>query len=438
MTPDTLRDGVLLNQSHIRYTTGNNSYIAYSNTVSTLVIGPVLTVIKNTDATQAQPGVPVTYTATIINTGNRAADTTLYDLLPGGTQFVANSILQDGRPLPGASLATGLWLGAIGIGEMVQLSFQLVYSAAGGSGQLANRLRAEYTFLAANGRLVTDSALSNEVVLPIVAGESPEILVIMSVDKTRAAPGETIRYSLIVVNQGGVAGDATLTAGIPAGMLYVRNSLVVNGLMRSGDFPPGGISLGLLTSQSQMLVTYEVVVPGYGSVALSQIFSNQAAVSAVYLLPGNSAAQTETSSSNAVSTQIFFPVLDVNVIALPEIVEPEDVVDYTVNVGNNGNMGADTALGRLNLNQISLIPGTIRINGIPAADPGPSGSLQLGLIAPQQTVQVTYRALVSPFLTTLNIRGSVTAYYSFWMNDNQHRGETLSNTYLILVESGEE
>ncbi|MGO4376370.1 hypothetical protein AB4Z21_37585, partial [Paenibacillus sp. MCAF20] len=90
MTPDMAKEEILLNQSRILYNAGGTAFVTYSNTVSTPIVGPVITLVKSSESTQVFPGLPVIFAVNITNTGNREADITLYDLLQEGTDFVPN------------------------------------------------------------------------------------------------------------------------------------------------------------------------------------------------------------------------------------------------------------------------------------------------------------------------------------------------------------
>jgi uncharacterized repeat protein (TIGR01451 family) len=431
-------NNVVRNQSHIRYSFGENSFVTYSNITDTPLVGPQLSITKGTAAVEAQPGAPVAFYAVIANTGNRAADVTLYDLLPGSTQFVPNSVSRDQVPIPGADLAAGYHLGLIYPGTQTVIAYQLMVSATSTAGQLVNRLLARYVFTSGDGRLVDGEVLSNEVSIAVDPVSGVELAVVLSVDKSRAAPGEALRYTLLIVNQGVLSAEVTAFIPIPEGTLFVPNSLTVNGILRSGSFPPSGISLGILLPQGEVTVSFEVTVPGYGTAYPGLILQDQANVTATYTLPDRQEIETEQIVSNPVSTTLYFPVFQVDISAMPAIVSPEDPVDFIVTIVNNGNLEAVADLGRLIPRQLILVPGSFRINGTSVPDPGRDGLLALAVISPQQHLVITYRAIVSPFIVSPTLTGSVVLYYTFTLNGNLFRGEVSSNLYRLIVETSDE
>ncbi len=431
-------NNVVRNQSHIRYSFGENSFVTYSNTTDTPLVGPQLFITKGTAAVGAQPGAPVAFYAVISNTGNRVADVTLYDLLPGSTQFVPNSVSRDQVPIPGADLVAGYPLGLIYPGTQTVIAYQLMVSATSTAGQLVNRLLARYVFTAGDGRLVDGEVLSNEVSIPVDPVSGVELVMVLSVDKSRAAPGETLRYTLLMVNQGVLSTNATAYIPIPEGTLFVPNSLTVNGILRSGSFPPSGIPLGIVHPQDEVTITFEVVVPGYGAAFPGLIMQDQANVSATYTLPGQQETKTDQIVSNPVSTTLYFPVFQVDISAMPGIVAPEEPVDLVVTIVNTGNLEAVADLGRLIPGQLILEPGSFRVNGTSVSNPEREGLLPLTVISPQQHLVITYRAIVSPFIVSPTITGSVVLYYTFTLNGNLFRGEVSSNLYRLIVETLDE
>lgn len=430
--------GSLRNQSHIRYNFGENSYVTYSNVTDTPLVGPQLTIIKGTTAAEAQPGSPVAFYAVISNTGNRAADVTLYDLLPGSTQFVPNSVSRDQVPVPGADLVAGYPLGSLYPGTQTEIAYQLMVSASSTAGQLVNRLLARHVFMAGDGRLVDGEVLSNEVSIPVEPISGIELAVVLSVNKSRAAPGETLRYTLLVVNQGVLSTDVTAYIPIPEGTLFVPNSLTVNGILRSGSFPPSGIPLGSILPQGEVTVSFEVVVPGYGSAYPGLTLEDQATVTAAYTLPSQQETQSDQSVSYPVSTTLYFPVFQVDISAMPGIVAPEEPLDFVVTIVNTGNLEGVADLGKLIPGQLIPVPGSFRINGASVPDPSRDGLLGLTVVSPQQHLVITYRAIVSPFIVSPTLTSSVVLYYTFTLNGILFRGEVSSNLYRLIVETSDE
>ncbi len=437
-TPGADREENLLNQSRILFRSGDAELVSYSNTVSTPIVGPVIQALKSSQASQASPGVPVVFEVIIANIGNRDADTTIYDIMQEGTAFVPNSVHRDGVPLPGADPVSGLYLGRLAPQQSIRITFQLVILIQSSSKQLSNRVRAHYTFRTDSGRLVEDRVWSNIVTLPVIRTGKPDIAIYLTVNKARASPGETLRYTARVANMGDVSADVILLSSIPNGTLFVRNSITLNGVLQSGDLVTSGIALGTIEPRKEAIAAFEVMVSGATIVSPGQLINNQARTEGTYRSSDGSIVTLEPSMSGTVSTEVCYPLFQLEVITAPPVVEPEEIVDCTLLLTNVGNWAADVTLNRLTHWQTSLVAGSILVNGVPAADPDATGSIYLGNVAPGSVVRISYRVQVSPFVTSPVLQGIVTAKYVYELNDIQHYGEVNSNSYVIYIEYSDE
>ncbi|MNN92335.1 hypothetical protein D3C81_2105970 [compost metagenome] len=64
--------------------------------------------------------------------------------------------------------------------------------------------------------------------------------------------------------------------------------------------------------------------------------------------------------------------------------------------------------------------------------------MPLAIIGPQQRIVITYRAIVSPFILSNHLTGSVVLFNTFILNNNQFRGEVSSNLYRLMIETSDE
>ncbi|CAG7651178.1 hypothetical protein PAESOLCIP111_06262 [Paenibacillus solanacearum] len=436
----------LTNQSRIVFNAGDSRHIAFSNTVSTPLVGPDFVLVKSTEAAQASPGIPVIFTVSITNSGNRDAEMTLYDLLQEGVTFVPNSVHRDGVPLPGADPVAGLDLGVVSIHQTIRITFQLVADMRLAGKQLLNQIRGEYTFQATDGRIVEGEAFSNMAALPVIVTGGPDITITLSVNKSSAGPGETLRYTAIVANIGDEAADVVLQPSIPKDTLFVPNSITVNGTMQSGIFLPSSIALGAIAPGKQTLVAFEATVAGESAVSPGQVLPNQVRAEGTYRSSGRAMTMAASdlvnpftpSVSNPVSTVVRYPLFQLDLRAAPSVVEPEDVVHYKLCLTNIGNVSADATLIRLTIRQTSLVPGSIRINDTAAANPGPSGALDLGTVHPGSHVPIRYQAMISPLVIDSILRGFVTCQYAYELNEIRYNKEVISNDYTLHVEHNDE
>ncbi|MBD2868764.1 COG1361 family protein [Paenibacillus arenilitoris] len=427
----------LVNQSHIKYDAGSLRYTTYSNTVGIPIVGAIVTLEKETAESQASPGVPVQYAVSVRNAGNLAADVVLYDELPSEMAFVPNSIRRDGVPVPGGSLEEGLPLGSVGAGESVRVVFQLVLApsaAAENRETVGNRMKADVSFTTSSGRPVKETVYSNTVVLPIAWGEKPVLYAKLSADVSKAAPGDRIRYTLLVGNDGKEPARVQLIDFIPMGTLYVPNSLRVEGQwVRAGVHPEDGYPLGRLAPGESVVVEWYVSVPVVGVESPGQIVANAAGLRGEYADYESGRPAWQPFESNKVFVELWFPVIDAKAKANPKTAVPEETLEFVSVVGNSGNLAASIAADRLVAAPLLLVPGSLRADGAPVPEPGRGEPFRFGELAPSAALRLTFQAIVSPLATTRSIRGHLAFQYAYRLNGRVYSGEASTNPYAVAI-----
>lgn len=99
---------------------------AKSNDVPVYIVYNKVLVIKSVDKNYATDGDELTYSFTVANTGNLAAEDVVFtDVAPNGTSFVENSLTVDGVPLTGVNPADGVNLGTLAVGSVRTLTFRV-------------------------------------------------------------------------------------------------------------------------------------------------------------------------------------------------------------------------------------------------------------------------------------------------------------------------
>ncbi|MBB3113512.1 putative repeat protein (TIGR01451 family) [Paenibacillus phyllosphaerae] len=557
MTQGGARDFKLLNQTHVRFSSGSIESVAYSNTVQTPLVGAILQAAKQALPSRLSLGQTVTYSVIVNNSGNREAHATLYDSLPVGLSFIPNSVLVGGAPIPGASPDSGILLGTIGVGMTIALSFQAIVIAIPASLDFTNQARIEYAFSTYDGRIVNDAALSNvssvsvagdrlsvsgslsspvtfpgdvilyDVVLknegldtlenvviyiPLPPGFSfvpgsvvingvlaawidpsqgipigvltpgqivnvrvsirlegvsptpevtiqgnvaytingtsynepvnplklyivePSLSVNLEVDQVQATIGSLLTYQVVVTNDSGFAVDASLTDLIPPGTSYVVDSMTINGAPRTGGLPAGGITLGTIRANSQVVVIYQVrIQPGAIAGGLQPVL-NRVRVLYTYRLT-DSRVVGQNAQSNTVKTELVAPIIPIIASAQPQYYEMGETVRFTMLVSNTGNLAADVILFRT-----AYPPGfrvlDPRIDGRSAPAFTLEDGLTLGLIAPGGTVRVTYMVMVAEtdHLDLDSVTTRYTARYRYTYRDSRYSGESLSNELILPID----
>ncbi|WP_150267348.1 DUF7507 domain-containing protein [Paenibacillus tepidiphilus] len=250
----------LNNQASVSYTSGAFSGAAYSNILTTPVFQPIINVVKSADTANATVGDTVTYFVNVTNTGNLPAAVTITDTIPAGGVFVPNSVLVNGVPVPGADPTTGIGIGTVAPGATVTvtISLQVTIATLPPSQQLVNQASASFTFTPPDGRLLSGTSLSNTLVIPV---SSPDVTAVKSTPAIDAVVGDIITYTIVVTNNGiATVNNVVLVDPIPAGSVFVPNSVTVDGVPRPGANPATGVTIGSIAPGASVTVTFQVQV----------------------------------------------------------------------------------------------------------------------------------------------------------------------------------
>ena len=207
--------------------------------------------------------------------------------------------------------------------------------------------------------------------------------------------GETLRYTITVQNTGtDNATSVEITDLVPANTTYVADSTTLNGVAvpdgASGASPliggilinapqdttPGVMNAGVADNVATII--FDVVV--YPDVPDGTIISNQAFVSAVDQgiadIPSDDPRTpiVDDPTQDVVGNYplLFAPktaALQVD-LGTPGIVDPGDVLRYTIAIYNNGNVPA-TAVELIDLvpNDVTYVPDSVTLNSLPVGQP---------------------------------------------------------------------
>lgn len=419
--PTTIR-----NQSVVSFSDGSTTSFSYSNTVDTLVNGPNFTLEMSTDQTQANLGLPITYQLTLRNSGNRAGNVTIYDILPTGTTFVANSIIVNGVPIPGITPEGGIPLGDVNPGDTVTVIFQLLLVSAPPSGQLDNEATADYYFVTLDGRTITGSFSSNVVALPVTV---LDVHLTKCVNTAFTFVGDMLTYNVTVANTGTeTLRQSVLVDPLPAGVSFVTGSVTINGVRSPSSSPMSGIELGSILPSTTIQVQFKaVVLEG----AVGTLLTNEAT------LRFKLGVFDQSITSEPVTTIISGPALSVSKSANIAQATVGDTIRYSISIYNGGTTVADIIVRDVIPAGTLFVQGSAVVNGrpLPNANPDkgiPLGSLELGHMFDLSFQVTVTRSVLSPSRNELVNRAKVE--YGYRLPNGVIVSEALyTNTVLIAL-----
>ena len=452
---------------------------------------PVNVTTGDNPAATATPGDTIRYVLYVENAGDTLIDNFSIvdelDNLNGLPAFQAGTLnvvsIPDGAdasssdPNGGAS-GTGLLdvrdLSLNGLGDSLQVEFEVVLAPVIANDTIVlNQSTAMYSGFAI---ALSDDPNIDGAADPNVDGdENPTELLIQSapyfdVDKVSSyltgdpsvlLAGETLRYTITVQNTGtDNAINVELADQVPANTTYVAGSTTLNGaavpdsanggsplidgiLINAPEDPtPGVLNTGM--ADNIATITFDVVV--YPNVPDGTIISNQAFVSAVDVnladVPSDD-PRTDVPDDPTRDVVGNFPLLFAEKSAAlqvdngsPGIVDPLDVIRYTITVYNNGSVPATMVELFDNVPaDVTYVADSTTLNGLPVGQPD-GGVFPLEARLPISSADLT-PPLPGVDEGVLSPGESAVVQFDMQVNDATPRGTLITNQATVYSDEVE-
>ncbi|WP_082927307.1 DUF11 domain-containing protein [Paenibacillus oryzisoli] len=412
-----------VNHASLSFTSGSFSGAAFSNSVTTQVEQPILSLLKSASESLAVIGDIVTYTIETRNTGSVAADVTIYDNIPAGTMFIVNSCIVDNVPLPGVDPVSGIPIGTIPVGSAKIVTFEVEVVSLPSPQQLVDQATTSYTFMLTDGRTLSGSGSSNTVIIPVSA---PNVTVMTTSNVSSAIQGDTVKYTIVVTNQGVAnVNNVVLTSIADVSTSFIPGSVIVNGLPSPNTNPSTGIPIGTLAPNTPVTVTFEVKI----TMPTPQII-NQSSVSFT------SGTFSGSSSSNNVVTPVTQANLTLLKTANTSNATVGDTVLYSILVTNTGNLEATVIVTDTIPAGTSFVENSAIVDGTPQPGVDPITGINAGTIAAGSSKTVSFSVLITTLPSPQVISNTGTATYTFFPPDGRTIIRTAtSNTVSFPVSS---
>lgn len=383
-----------------------------SNTVTTLVNIAKVSTTKAVNLNYAEIAQILTYTLTVNNSGNTAANNvTITDAVPSGTTFVIGSVTGAIGVPPVLTLATPL-----APGSTTTVTFQvLVGNTLPVPNPIVNTGNTSFVYTVdpalPNG--ASGIAPTNSVATQI---NDANLNTIVNVDKTVSDLGEVLTYTITLKNDGNVPlNNVVLNDPISAGTTYINGSLIGATGVPSALNIPDSIPVGGSTTLSyQVLVGNSVPVPNPISQTATAAFT-------FTVDPANPNGQTGTSNANTVNTLVSSAIIETTKKADKAFADVGDTITYTITITNSGNVAAN------NVVITDAIPtGTTFVLGslVNATGTPPTMTLNAPVPASGNTV-VSFQVLVGSVVPIPNpVENSAIAAFTYTVDSTHPNGAT--------------
>ncbi|HDR7793732.1 TPA: DUF11 domain-containing protein [Bacillus luti] len=262
----------------------------------------------------------------------------------------------------------------------------------------------------------------------------PIINSVKSVDKTVAGVGDILTYTITVPNTGtGSADQVVLQDSIPNGTTFIIGSVTVGGVTQPNANPVTGIHLGTIPSDEQGIVTFQVRVTAFPN---PNPILNRAMVSYQFRPFVGSPLVTSTSTSNTVQTTVNRANLSLQKSVDLQFATINDVLTYTVNVTNNGNVAANNIIFVDSIPAgTTFVANSVTVNGVERPGENPASSINLGSINASQMIVVRFQVRVAstPLVNPIPNRASATFNFIPVSGQQPVAGQATSNTVFTTI-----
>lgn len=262
----------------------------------------------------------------------------------------------------------------------------------------------------------------------------PIINPVKSVNRTVAGVGDTLTYTITVPNTGtGSAENVVLRDSIPNGTTFVAGSVTVGGVTQPNANPATGINLGTIPNNTQRIVTFQVRITSFPN---PNPIPNRAMVSYQFRPFVGSPLITSMSSSNTVQTTVNQATISMQKSVDLQTATLNDVLTYTVNVTNNGNVTANNVIFVDSIPAgTTFVANSVTVNGVARPGANPASSINLGSINASQTTVVRFQVRVTsnPLVNPIPNRASATFTFTPVPGQQPVSGQATSNTVVTAI-----
>ncbi|MED2580002.1 DUF11 domain-containing protein, partial [Bacillus thuringiensis] len=283
-------------------------------------------------------------------------------------------------------------------------------------------------------RLTTngDAYMLNTVGLQININ-SPNIQATKSVNKSVAAIGDILTYTVTIPNTGLLpANNAIFIDSLPNGTSFIPGTVTVDNVPQTNANPTAGISLGTINNGASRIVTFQATVVSLPS---QNPISNTANITFQYTPIAGGTTFNGLATSNSAGTQINLADINGTKSVNKLFTDIGETLTYSIALANIGNIAATNVIYTDPIpSGTTFIPGSVTVNGVTQAGANPANGIPIGSIAANSTTTISFQVLVPSIPQTNPILNSGTTTYQYIPVPNQPAVSGTDTTNIVSTQ----
>ncbi|MGL4847453.1 MAG: DUF11 domain-containing protein [Clostridium sp.] len=222
------------------------------------------------------------------------------------------------------------------------------------------------------------------------------------VDKSITSPGNTVIYTLVLVNDGGtVALTGFVQDTLPANTTLVPNSLNVNGVPNSGNIE-AGIDLGSVPFGTVYTITYAATINT--NAPITDTISNFAYTQTTFRSINGGPIYSAGRVSNTVDTTLFIDNTSIIKSIDKSMAFSGDTITYTIEIYNNDSLNELTNIKFIDSipNTTTFVPNSFSVNGTIISNTTPQNGIALNITIPSLTLAtISFKVITNGTIGTI-------------------------------------
>lgn len=431
------------------YNTGNVNFSYYvdpngnivskqvtSNQTTVDVNNAIVSANKAVDKSIAKIGDTLTFTVTLNNAGNVAAQRVYFeDILDSNIIFNSGSVTVNGISKPTYDPNNGFSLDDIAALATTTVVFTANVLTRPSDNIVENFATIDYEYKPDPGKPAIPVTITTNTTTTYIA--YAELTLTKAVDKLYATINDALTYTVYVKNTGSVnATGLSFKDIVPTETSFKSGTVIVNGVVQGSYNPNTGFSLPDLIPNQINEVSFAVNVD---SVPLSGKVENTADVTFSYKLIPTDPTSSKTETSNKVTTYINLGNLNISKAVDKLYATIGDNLNYTVTVQNTGNVEASNIFFQdIIQSEASFVSGSVYIDNVNKPSFNPNTGFNIDNIAPSATVTITFKVIVNLLPSSYIIYNAASIDYAYKINPNNPAilATKISNTVQTRINVG--